>query len=147
MTNADFTTTFMVDQSPEEVFAAINNPRAWWTGEFEGSADKPGSEFTYEYRPHHYSKQKVTEFIRGKKVVWLVSESQLNFLKDKREWDGTKIIFDIAKKDGKTEVHFTHVGLKPEIECYGACSNAWASLVGKSLRSLIATGVAEKTTF
>jgi activator of Hsp90 ATPase-like protein len=147
MTNSDFTTAFTVDQSPEEVFAAINNSRAWWTGEFEGSADKLGAEFTYEYRPHHYSKQKVIEFISGKKVVWLVSESQLNFLMDKSEWDGTKITFDIEKTNGKTEVRFTHVGLKPEIECYGACSNAWASLVGKSLRSFITTGVAEKTTF
>ena len=143
----NYTTTFTVDQSPEEVFAAINNPRAWWTGEFEGSGDKLGDEFTYQYEPHHYSKQKVTEFIPGKRVVWFVSESQLTFLKNQSEWDGTKITFDIAKKGEQTEVTFTHVGLNPEIECYGACSNAWGSLINKSLRSLIATGFAEKTTF
>ncbi|HYM21018.1 MAG TPA: SRPBCC domain-containing protein [Candidatus Kapabacteria bacterium] len=147
MTTSDYTIAFTVDQTPEEAFAAINNPRAWWTGEFEGNSDKLGSEFTYQYEPHHYSKQTVTEFIPGKKVVWLVSESQLNFLKDKSEWDGTKITFDIAKKGERTEVRFTHDGLYPGIECYDACSSAWVSLVGKSLRTLIATGVAEKTTF
>jgi hypothetical protein len=147
MKNQDYTIAFTVDQSPEEAFAAINDPRAWWTGEFEGSSDKLGDEFSYEYKPHHFSKQKVVEFMPGKKVVWLVTESKLNFLKDKSEWNGSKITFDIAKKGDKTEVRFTHLGLKPDIECYGACSNVWGSLVGKSLRSLIETGVVEETIF
>src|SRR2546421_12128569 len=143
MSDQHYTTAFTVDQTPEEAFAAINNPRSWWTGEFEGNADKLGDEFTYRYEPHHYSKQKVEEFLPGKKVVWLVTESQLNFIKDKSEWTGTKITFDIAKKGERTEVRFTHVGLDPEIECYDACSNAWGSLINGSLKSLIATGIAE----
>jgi hypothetical protein len=141
MKNQDFTVSFMVDQSPEEVFAAINNPHTWWTGEFEGTSDKLGAEFIYRYEPHHYSKQKVSEWVPGKRAVWDVIESRLNFIKEKDEWTGTKIIFDIEKKGNKTEVRFTHAGLVPEIECYDACSNAWNGLVKNSLRELIATGV------
>jgi hypothetical protein len=137
----NFTTTLTVDQTPEEVFSAINNVRGWWAGEIQGSTDKLGGEFTYRYESIHYSKQKVTEFQPAKRVVWDVLDSSLNFLKDKSEWNGTKIIFDIGQKGKKTEVRFTHVGLVPEIECYGACSNAWGALVTQSLRSLITTGV------
>jgi hypothetical protein len=139
MSQENFSTAFTVDQTPEEAFAAINNVRGWWTGEpgVEGSTDKLGDEFTYRYEPHHYSKQKITELVPGKKVVWLVVDSTLNFVKDKSEWKGTKIIFDIAKKGGKTEVRFTHVGLIPDEECYSACSNAWGSYINGSLRSLI----------
>jgi len=135
----NYTTTFTVDKTPKEVFAAINNVRGWWTGEpgIEGSTDKLGDEFTYRYTPHHFSKQKITEFIPGKKIVWLVVESSINFVKDKSEWKGTKITFEIAKKGDKTELRFTHVGLVPDIECYGACSNAWSSYIKGGLRNLI----------
>jgi hypothetical protein len=139
MKTTDYTTSFTVDHSPKEAFAAINNVRGWWSGEpgIEGSTDKLGDEFTYRYKPHHYSKQKITELIPGKKVIWLVVDSQLNFVTDKSEWNGSKITFEIAEKGGKTEVRFTHVGLIPGHECYGACSNAWGSYINGSLRSSI----------
>ena len=47
MKNQDFTTAFTVDQTPKEAFDAVNNPRAWWSGEIEGSTDKLNAEFTY----------------------------------------------------------------------------------------------------
>jgi len=138
-TVSDFTTTILVDQTPEEAFNGINNVRGWWTGEpgVEGNTDKPGDEFTYRYKDIHYSKQKVTELIPGKKVVWLITDSKLNFIKDKTEWTGTKISFDIAKKGDKTEIRFTHIGLVPDIECYHDCSNAWSSYINSSLRNFI----------
>ena len=136
----DLSFTFTVDQTPDEAFAAINNVRGWWSGEIEGSTDKLGDEFTYRYGDVHYSKQTITALIPGKKVVWLVLDAYLNFVEDKSEWKGTKVTFEIAEKGGKTEVRFTHVGLVPDHECYGACSNAWSSYINGSLRSLITTG-------
>jgi hypothetical protein len=142
MSSQNYTTSFTVDQTPEEVFAAINNVRGWWSGEpgVEGSTDKLGDEFTYRYEDVHYSKQKVTELIPGKKVVWHVVDANLNFTQDKTEWKGTNIAFDIAKKGDKTEVRFTHLGLVPEIECFDECSSAWGGYVNGSLRSLITKG-------
>jgi hypothetical protein len=140
MDNQNFTTTFTVNQTPDEAFAAVNNVRGWWSGEIEGGTDRLGDEFTYRYKDVHYSKQKITELVPGKKVVWLVLDGYLNFVEDKAEWKGTKITFEIAKHGDKTEVRFIHVGLVPDDECYGACSNAWGSYINGSLRSLITTG-------
>ncbi|HEV8270308.1 MAG TPA: SRPBCC domain-containing protein [Chitinophagaceae bacterium] len=136
---SDFTTTILVDQTPEEAFNAINNVRGWWTGEpgVEGNTDKLGDEFTYSYKDIHYSKQKIAELIPDKKVVWLVTDSKLNFIKDKSEWTGTKISFEIDGKGDKTEIRFTHIGLAPDIECYRDCSNAWSSYINSSLRNFI----------
>jgi len=143
MKDQNLTITFTVDQSPEEVFDAINNVRGWWSGEIDGSTDKLGEEWTYRYKDVHRSTQKITELVPGKKVVWHVTDATLNFVKDKTEWNGTDIVFEIKSKDGKTELRFTHVGLVPTFECYGGCSGAWGFYINDSLRSLITTGKGE----
>ena len=143
MSDASYTTSFTVSQSPETVFAAIVNPRAWWSGQHEGRSDHIGDTFSYTYKTLHYSKQRVTELVPGKRVAWHVVEGMLAFVEDKTEWVGTTITFDIARKGDKTEVVFTHVGLKPSGECFDTCSDAWTSLIQGSLRQLIETGKTE----
>ena len=140
MSDQNYTTTFTVNQTPEEVFATINNVRGWWTGEIEGSTDKLGDEFTYRYEDAHRSTHKITEFVPGRKVVWHTTDSHISFVKDKTEWKGTDIVFEIAKKGDKTELHFTHVGLVPSFECFNVCSDGWGTYIKGSLRNLIATG-------
>jgi len=140
MNHQDFTTTVSVGQTPAETFNAINNVRGWWSEEIEGSTDTLGDEFTYRYKDVHYCKLKLIEVSPDKKVVWLVLDNYFNFTEDKSEWKGTKINFEVSKKGDKTEVRFTHLGLVPEYECYGVCSNAWGSYISGSLRSLITTG-------
>ena len=136
----DFTTSFVVDQTSEEVFAAINNVRGWWGEDVEGSNAKVGDEFTYRVQDVHYSKQRVIEQVPSEKVVWQVVEARLNFVEDQAEWDGTMIRFEIVPKGDQTEVQFTHVGLVEQFECFAVCSNAWGSLMKDSLPRLITTG-------
>jgi hypothetical protein len=143
MNNQHFTITFSVDQSPKEVFDAVNNVRGWWSEEIKGRIDKLGAEFKFHYKDVHRSTQEITEFVPGKKVVWHVSDSHLNFVKDKNEWNGTDIVFEMIRKSDKTELRFTHVGLVPAFECYGGCSGAWGFYINDSLRSLITTGKGE----
>jgi hypothetical protein len=139
-TERDYSTSYTVEQSPEEVFAAILDVGAWWTGQIEGRADEVGAEFTYRHPPQHYSLQRVVELEPGRRVVWRVVDSHLTFVSEPDEWTGTEIVFDIAPTAGGTELRFTHVGLMPDVECFGACSTGWLHYVNGSLRSLITTG-------
>jgi hypothetical protein len=140
MTTSDFTTTLLVDQTPEEAFEAINNVRGWWSEEIEGSTGKLNEVFNYHYEDVHRCQMKITAFVPGKKVAWLVLDNYFKFTKDKSEWIGTNIIFDISQKDNKTQIRFTHQGLVPEYECFPICRDAWTNYIQNSLRSLIATG-------
>ena len=143
MTTKDFTTTILVDNTPEEVFNAINNVREWWSEEIEGSTDKLNSEFDYHYEDVHSCKIKIIELVPNKKIVWSVLDNYFKFTKDKSEWKSTKIIFDIAKKDNKTEMRFTHEGLVPTYECYEICKDAWTGYIQKSLRNMITSGIGQ----
>jgi anti-sigma regulatory factor (Ser/Thr protein kinase) len=140
----DFTLKILVKQSPKEVFEAINNVRGWWQGEFDGSSNKLNDEFSYRMEDIHFSKQKVVDLVPHEKIVWLVTESKLNFIDHKNEWTGTTIVFEISRVDSKTQVCFTHKGLLPQNECYEACSNGWTMLVKESLQRLITTGMGKK---
>src|SRR4030095_5171401 len=113
MATSDFTTTILVDQTPEEAFNAINNVRGWWSEEIEGSTDKLNEVFNYHFEDVHRCKIKETELIPGKKVVWQVLENYFKFTKDESEWTGTRIVFDISKQDNKTLIRMTHEGLVP----------------------------------
>jgi hypothetical protein len=79
MRTPDFTTTCTVDQTPRQVFDAINDVRGWWSGEVEGGTENVGDEFTYRVEGAHYSKQKITQTVPGKKIVWHVLEADLSF--------------------------------------------------------------------
>jgi uncharacterized protein YndB with AHSA1/START domain len=140
MSSRSFTTVITVDQSPAEVFSAINKVRQWWEGDLEGETRKLGDEFTYRYKEFHSSTQKITEYVPDKKIVWHVVKSQLNFVQNKTEWDGTDIIFEITQRGDKTQLRFTHRGLTPAFECYDDCSGAWSEIVRDSLCSLITKG-------
>jgi uncharacterized protein YndB with AHSA1/START domain len=132
------TIDFTVDRTPAEVFAAITDPRSWWSSDIDGPTDELGSAFTYRYQDVHRSVQRVTELVPGRRITWHVEDSYLAFIEKHDEWTGTDIIFDITPRDGATEVRFTHVGLVPAAPCYEFCQPAWQHYIASSLRGLLA---------
>jgi hypothetical protein len=140
MKNKDYSVSITVNATPEEAFNGVNSVTKWWTENLEGSSQNLNDEFTVRFGDVHMSKQKLVEVIPGRKVVWLITDSRLNFVKDKSEWTNMRISFDIAEKDGKTQIIFTQAGLVPEVECFGGCSNAWDHYIKGSLFKLLTEG-------
>lgn len=136
----DFQTLLITDASADRILHCVNNIAGWWTENVTGASDNVGDEFTVRFDDVHVSTQRLVEIIPGKKVVWDVTQSRLNFVQNEQEWTNTRITFEALAKDGKTHLRFTHEGLSPEIQCYGACSNAWTDYLHKSLLALINTG-------
>lgn len=145
MKNQNFSTRILVNQTPEDAFSTINNVRDWWSENIEGDTARVNAVFYYHYQDIHRCTFKITELVPGKKVVWHVLHNDFSFIKDKTEWDGTDIIFEIARKGDKTEIRFTHVGLVPEYECYDVCTDAWGTYINHSLFDLMTKGKGDPT--
>ncbi|MGS2764717.1 SRPBCC family protein [Sinomicrobium sp. M5D2P9] len=143
MSKQDYSTTILVDQNPEEVYNAINNVREWWSEEIEGPTDKLNKEWFYHYKDIHLCKIKVVEMIPNKKIVWKVIDNSFNFIEDKEEWVGNRIVFDISREGDKTRMTFTQEGLTAFNECFEVCRDGWNNYINNSLYKLITTGKGE----
>jgi hypothetical protein len=140
MKTSDFTLTLLLDQTPKEAFDAINNVRGWWTENLTGTNKTPHHHIALRFPHEHDSTHKIEEVRPDTHVLWLVTDSHLSDLKDNTQWPGTQISVEISTHRNKTQVRFTHEGLIPTVECFGACSNAWTDYVRGSLLSLITIG-------
>ncbi len=129
-----------VQATPEQVFEAISRVSEWWTINTAGNSKAVGDEFTVEFGDVHLTKQRVTEAVPDKRIVWLVTESLLPWLKDRQEWKGTALVFDVAATNEGTQLTFTHVGLTPQVECFDQCEKGWDYFLGDSLLKLITEG-------
>lgn len=141
MENNNYSSTFKVDKDASTTFKAIKHFRAWWSEEIEGNTEKLGETFLYHYKDIHLCKLKLVEEIPNVKLVYLVTDNEFNFIKDKTEWVNTKLIFDISKDGKQTKVSFTHEGLTPLDECFEICNDSWANYIQGSLKNLIETGI------
>ncbi len=83
--------------------------------------------------------KKLLNWFQAKKWFEQVLENHFsNFINDDSEWKGDEIVFDIpAKKEKKTQLQFTQIGLTPVDECYNVCFDAWTSFITNSLDKLI----------
>ena len=143
----NLTITFTVPQTPGEAFAAINDPRSWWSGDIEGRTEEVGDEWSYRVPELHYSAFRITELVPDRSVAWLVTDSRLSFVEDAEEWTGTTVRFEVGPVAEGTEVRFVHEGLSSAVECFDVCRVAWTEYVNGSLRSLIEDGAGRPNSY
>jgi len=141
MAKSDYTASITVNATPDQVFKSINSVSKWWTQNVEGRSEKLNDEFIVRSGDIHYSKHKIIEVVPDKKIVWLVTDSKLNWINNKKEeWTNTKMIFEIIPKGNETTIIFTHEGLTPGRECYENCVKGWDSIIKQSLFNYVTKG-------
>jgi len=136
---ADYQATIMVPISAHEAFEGICKVSSWWTKNFKGRASKLGDTFSV-YFGETYSDFEIIEMSKDRKIVWYVKDCNMHWLKDKKEWKGTRIQWEIVPANGAAEIHMTHIGLKPGIECFEDCQIGWNHYVTQSLFKLLSEG-------
>ena len=142
MNNQDYNATLTVSNTPKEAFDAINRVSDWWTANLEGSTKNPGDVFTLHWGDSFVT-IKLVEAVPGKKVLWQVTDCDLKWLDDKKEWRDTKMDFEISTVGDKTRINFTHIGLVPQVQCYNDCVKGWDQYVKGSLLKMLTEGIGE----
>ncbi|MFI5153611.1 MAG: SRPBCC domain-containing protein [Chitinophagales bacterium] len=136
MKQKDYQSSFAVKVPSGEAFQGIANVAGWWTENIEGHTSNLNDEFTVRFGDT-FVNFKVTESKPGKRMIWLVTDCYLHWLKDKTEWTGTKVVWEISLGNQGTEITMTHVGLVPNIECFKSCKSGWDAYFKGSLFKLL----------
>jgi uncharacterized protein YndB with AHSA1/START domain len=117
----DILHAFPIAVIPARVFAGVTTPAGldeWWT---KRSAGKPavGAEYELWFGPEYDWRARVTRCDPG-------SEFELEMTRADKDWQGTRVRFQLAPKDGGTWVEFAHTGWAAANEHYRISCCCWA---------------------
>ena len=135
----DFSLSLTVTASAKETTKRIAQVDLWWAKNFKGRAGKLNDEFSVHFGDT-YVNFRISETIPDRKIVWLVTDCNLHWIKAKKEWNNTEVVWSLAEKDGKTRIDFVHKGLTPASECFESCEPGWTHHIKDSLVKLIEKG-------
>lgn len=136
--------TFTVNASPAEAMKKISQIDLWWIKKFSGNAEKLNDVFTVPFNAEGaFVNFRVSELEPDRKAVWEVTDCYLPWFNDKKEWNNTKVVFEVSSENNLTTIDFTHVGLVPDVECYTICEKGWDGHLKVSLAKLINEGLGQ----
>jgi hypothetical protein len=135
----DYSAEIGASVSAREAFEKIGRVSEWWTKNVTGHSTRPGDTFTVRFG-ETFVDFEVAELVLDKFVAWKVTDCNLHFVKNKKEWKGTGLLWEVLSGAEKTIVRLTHRGLVPGIECYGNCIEGWDFYFRDSLLKLLVQG-------
>jgi hypothetical protein len=136
MTAQDYSASITANITAEQATERINRVADWWTASFTGASEKIGDTFSVRWG-ETFVDFAVMEFVPAKRIVWRVTDCNLPFVDDRKEWKDTEVVFDISSDGAATTVTMTHSGLEPQVECYEACTKGWNFFITESLQKLL----------
>ena len=139
METKNFHRTITVNASAEEAMKKISLVNGWWAKNFKGRAEKLNDKFTVDFGKTYVDFQ-ISELVPTKKVVWKVTDCNLHWINNKKEWNNTEVVFEISEFGNAIQIDFTHIGLVSGVECYNDCEVGWNGHITNSLVKFINEG-------
>ncbi len=137
----DYQKSITVNKPAEEVYSAITERiQDWWSDDFSGEAAQKGDQYTIAFGATKKT-FRILETVPNQQVVWLCLKAYIDMqaLKRKDEWVGTRVIWTIAGDGGDATLTILHEGLNENLECYDVCEPAWDYFIA-SLHAFLITG-------
>jgi uncharacterized protein YndB with AHSA1/START domain len=111
----------VIDARPEKVFPLVATGtgfKEWW------AADVTKSLTTVElgfFKRATVYRLELTRVSGPREVEWRCLNG--------KEWEGTRIVFDLKEDNGKTVLRFTHADWKAETDYFVSCTTTWGELM------------------
>ena len=133
-----------INASSEKVYEAITTAagiHGWWSHNSAIALEVGSEHIMYFVKEGHsiVMKFRVDEMNANKSVVWTCTEN------GNPAWVGTRIYFELATVDGKTQVSFTHADWDEKFKgtpLYVSVPPTWDAFMG-SLKNYCETGVGQ----
>ena len=135
----DYNASIQANVSAKEAFERIARVKEWWAKNFKGKAEQLNDQFTVRFG-ETFVDFKITEAIPDKKIVWTVTDCNLHWIRAKKEWKNTQVVWEISAAKNGVQISMTHIGLRPEVECWDSCKPGWDEHVKGSLLNFMMKG-------
>ena len=129
----DYSATICTTADLRATSRAIRNEMdMWWSTRVERTETQATIRF--------YNSHVTFAFDAGatdRKFSWTCIDAKMiiDGIKDHTEWNGTKLLWEIAPNESGNCVTLTHIGLNHALECHRACVAGWAKYFENSLKN------------
>lgn len=137
-----YTRDIVVSGSPGAAYKALTSEfYKWWTLDAD-SISAVGDTITFKFDATYWAMRANTlspnyielECIDAHHIHKGLPSSIL------KEWEGTKLKWEIQELDGSTKISLTHEGLIPSLDCFEICTEGWDYFFVNSLKSYLDEG-------
>lgn len=133
--------TISVKVTPRRVYDALTKEMSnWWT-DMTSKVDKIGDKTTAKFEDGTTWSFEVAKLEENTLVELFCFQADhihpVTTPAMRTEWENTTLRFRIIENSENTTIHFTHVGLTPEVHCYDICNSGWNHFFGSSLKAYL----------
>jgi hypothetical protein len=119
---ADIRHLINIERPPDEVFLLVNSGRGfarWWAEDvFDDTGTEVSLGFFARTTIYHLRRE---EIVSDSRALWKCDTG--------KEWEGTRLVFELAPSGKNTVVKFTHQDWQNETEYFRSCNTAWGELM------------------
>ncbi|UCG62075.1 MAG: SRPBCC domain-containing protein [Candidatus Zixiibacteriota bacterium] len=123
-----------IEAPASKVYKAITDEKGlagWWTEETKAEPTV-GSIAEFRFGERYLNRMRITDLVPHKKVTWECIEGD-------KEWIGTRFVFDLEEREGKTVTRFAHADWRADTDLYALCNYHWGRYM-VSLKNYCETG-------
>jgi uncharacterized protein YndB with AHSA1/START domain len=119
----DIKHSIQIDAAPQLVYPLVASAQGfsrWWAADVTADKKTGNVELGFFNRATIYGLQ-TTQMVATRQAHWLCQSG--------KEWNGTRLLFDLAEQKGQTLIRFTHADWQAETDYFVACNTTWGELM------------------